>query len=90
MTPTTIDIQHSSTRALLVQRVRVVLAVCILGAMVFGALDLASWGPEIVVSFVGKLVGISLAVIAMALVGQRWVVPRTWAIAVSWFRTATS
>src|SRR5262245_17519284 len=82
MTPTTVGIQHSSTRPLLVRRVRVVLAVCILGAMVFGALDLASWGPEIVVSFMGKLIGISLALIAMVLVGQRWVVPRTWVIAV--------
>jgi len=82
MTPTTVDIQQSSTRVLLVRRVRVVLAVCILGGIVFGALDLASWRPEIVGSFVGKLIGMSLAAIAMVLIGQRWVIPRTWAIAV--------
>src|SRR5262245_56893981 len=82
MTRSTADIQNSSTRVLLVRRVRVVLAVCILGGVVFGALDLASWRPELWISFAGKLVGMSLAVIAMVVIGQRWVVPRTWALAV--------
>src|SRR4030095_10706272 len=82
MTPATIEIHHSSTRELLVRRVRIVLGVCLLGGVVFGTLDLVNWRPEILVSFLGKLVGMSLAVIAMVAIGQRWVVPRTWAIAV--------
>src|SRR4029453_17781178 len=82
MTPATIEIRHSSTRELLVRGVRIGLGVCILGGVVFGTLDLVNWRPEILVSFLGKLVGMSLAVIAMVAIGQRWVVPRTWAIAV--------
>src|SRR5262245_25843241 len=75
-------IHHSSTRELLVRRVRIVLALCILGGVVFGARDLANWRPEMLPTFAGKLVGMSLAATAMVLIGQPWVVPRTWGIAV--------
>ena len=82
MTVSPLQLRHLSTRELLVRRVRIVLGVCILGGVVFGALDLSAWHPTMLPSFVGKLVGIGLAAITMVALGQRWVVPRTWAIAV--------
>jgi signal transduction histidine kinase len=82
MSRTTSEIHHPSTRELLVRRVRIVLGVCILGGVVFGARDLSTWRPEILPSFVGKLVGMGLAAITMVVIGQKWVVPRTWGIAV--------
>src|SRR4029453_7920773 len=56
--------------------------ICILGGVVFGLLDLSNWRPDMLLSFLGKLVGMSLAAIAMGALGQRWVVRRTWGIAV--------
>jgi signal transduction histidine kinase len=76
------EMRHLSTRELLVRRVRVVLGICILGGVVFGLLDLSNWRPDMLLSFLGKLVGMSLAAIAMVAIGQRWVVRRTWGIAV--------
>ncbi len=82
MSQSTAEIRHLSTRELLVRRVRIVLGFCILGGVVFGALDLSSWRPEMLPTFAGKLVGMSLAAITIVVIGQQWVVPRTWAIAV--------
>src|SRR5262249_58441691 len=76
------EIQHFSTRELLVRRVRIVLGICILGAVVFAALDLSSWRPEMLPSFAVKLVGTSMAVLGIVLMAQQWVVRRTWGMAV--------
>jgi signal transduction histidine kinase len=82
MSPATPATLHLSTRELLVRRLRLVLAICILGGVVFGALDLWNWRPEMLPSFAGKLVGMTLAAIAMVVVGQRWARRRAWSIAV--------
>jgi len=82
MSRSTAEIQHFSTRELLVRRVRIVLGICILGAGVFAAIDLSSWRPEMLPSFAVKLVGTSMAVLGIVLMAQQWVVRRTWGMAV--------
>jgi C4-dicarboxylate-specific signal transduction histidine kinase len=77
--PATLDL---STRELLVRRLRLVLAICILGGVVFGTLDLWNWRPEMLPSFAGKLVGMTLAATAMVVVGQAWARRRAWPIAI--------
>ncbi len=70
------------TRNLLVRRVRLMLAVCFLGGVVFGTNDLLAWRPEMLPSFLGKLVGMTLATGAFVLIGREWAMRRAWAVSV--------
>lgn len=82
MSRATPEIVYRSTRDLLVRRVRIVLGICILGGVVFGARDLWNWRPEMLPSFAGKLVGMTLAALAMYFIGRPWAVRRAWPLAV--------
>ena len=76
------DTGHLPTRQLLVARLRVILLICIVGGSTYAALDLSAWQPATWPSFAFKLLGIGLAVISFALLGQPWAVRRAEPLAV--------
>ena len=71
-----------ASRWLLVRRTRVILAMCLVGGVTFTALDLSAWRPEILPTILFKLFGMSLAVLAMVLMGRPWAVRRAWGLSI--------
>jgi C4-dicarboxylate-specific signal transduction histidine kinase len=71
-----------ASRWLLVRRTRVILGMCLVGAITFAALDLSAWRPEMLPTTLFKLFAMSLAVLSMVLVGHPWAVRRAWAISI--------
>jgi C4-dicarboxylate-specific signal transduction histidine kinase len=70
------------TRHLLVRRVRFILAMCIIGAITYALLDLATLRAAALPSVAFKLLGISLSLMAMIVVGQPWAVRRARLMAI--------
>ncbi|MDX2170818.1 MAG: ATP-binding protein [Deltaproteobacteria bacterium] len=73
---------HMPIRRLLVQRIRVIMAICAVGASLYVVNDLRAWQADILPAFVIKLVGIALTLLTIALVGQRWAVRRIYPLSV--------
>jgi C4-dicarboxylate-specific signal transduction histidine kinase len=73
---------HTPIRRLLVQRIRIIMLICAVGASMYAGLDLLKWEPGILPAFLIKLLGISLTLITIAVVGQRWVVRRMYPMSV--------
>jgi len=70
------------TRRLLVRRVRFILTMCIIGGITYVLLDLVTLGAAALPSVAFKLLGVSLSLLAMILVGQPWAVRRARLMAI--------
>lgn len=69
-------------RRLLVQRIRIIMAICAVGASLFVMVDLSTWQPGILPAFLVKLFGISMTLLTIVVVGQRWAVRRMYPLSV--------
>src|SRR5262249_44432105 len=70
------------TRRLLVRRLRFILTMCIIGAITYALLDLVTLGAAALPSVAFKVLGISLSLLAMILIGQPWAVRRARLMAI--------
>ncbi len=66
----------SSTRRLLVQRTRIVLATAVVAGLVFGAVDLLRWQPGMLPSLLMKLVVVPVIGLVSVLLGRPWAIRR--------------
>jgi signal transduction histidine kinase len=68
------DIDGLSTRHLLLQRLRGILLICLLGGLVFSALEVAALPAPLPRPFYVKLLGISLTLLGFVAAGRPWAV----------------
>ncbi len=69
-----------AARALLVDRIRVILVMCLAGASTFVALDLLTWRPQLLPTTLFKVFGIFCALVAFVLIGRPWARRRAWGL----------
>src|SRR5262249_34209860 len=71
-----------ASRRLLVRRTRLILRMVLAGGITYPALVLSGWRAGIYPPIHFKLFGISLALLAIVLIGQEWALRRAWALSI--------
>src|SRR5262245_2365806 len=71
-----------ASRRLLVRRTRLILGMCLVGGITYTVLDLSASRAGVHPTIHFKLFGISLALLAIVLIGQEWALRRAWALSI--------